>query len=274
MQIKIHDSMRPLFVTKNVIQTVNDLTKNNLKLKYIKHGLRRFYPNKPQYDSVIPLNIFQTWHTHNLPPLMKESVNLIKRLNPGFQHFLFDDNDCRNFIIENYPPDVLYAFDNLIPGAYKADLWRYCVLYKLGGIYLDIKYRPVNYFRFISLTEKEHFVLDADKYGIYNALLVCKPGNQILFKAIRQIVENVKRKYYGNHCLDPTGPKLLAKYFTNRDKQRFEMRHEYYNNNNNRFVFFKNYVVLKSYHGYLNEHNANKKIQHYGVLWEQRKIYK
>ena len=49
----------------------------------------------------------------------------IKNLNPKFNYFLFDDNDCREFIRLNFRPDVLNAYDRLIPGAYKADLWRY-----------------------------------------------------------------------------------------------------------------------------------------------------
>lgn len=234
---------------------------------------RNRYPMKEYYNTIIPLNIFQTWHTKLLPPLMQETVSIIKKTNPKFNYYLFDDNDCREFIKQNFEKDVLYAFDSLIPGAYKADLWRYCVLYKKGGIYLDIKYRPYNGFQFINLTEKEHFVLDADGSGIYNALMVCLPNNEILWKAINAIVYNVKTKYYGNSCLDPTGPKLLWKIFTQQQKQRLDMRHEFYFSMENRFIYFGNYPVFKSYNGYLNEHSIYKKKSHYSALWSQRMIY-
>ena len=88
----------------------------------------------------IPLNIFQTYHTLDLPPRMRKSVNKLIKNNPEFTHYLYDDDDCRKFIKNNFPSNVVNAFDKLIPGAYKADLWRYCVLYIHGGIYLDIKY--------------------------------------------------------------------------------------------------------------------------------------
>jgi mannosyltransferase OCH1-like enzyme len=178
---------------------------------------------KDEYNSVIPLNIFQTWHTKDLPPLMRNTVNKIILNNPRFNYKLFDDNDCRNFINDNFNQDVLNAFDSLIPGAYKADLWRYFILYKNGGVYLDIKYTPYNGFRFINLMEKEHWVLDMDKNGIYNALMVCKPNNEILLKAIYKVVENVKNKFYGNNCLQPTGPLMLAQFFTQSDKNNFDM---------------------------------------------------
>jgi mannosyltransferase OCH1-like enzyme len=127
---------------------------------------------------------------------MAKTVFMIKSLNPRFQYFLFDDNDCFEFIKNNFDKDILNAYNSLIPGAYKADLWRYCILYIKGGIYLDIKYRPLDNFRFINLTEDEHFVLDNDGNGIYNAVMVCKPGNELLLKAIHNIVENVKNNSY------------------------------------------------------------------------------
>ena len=252
---------------------MNDIEKITKGLK-IKRKIQIPFPMKSRYFNVIPLNIFQTWHTKDLPPLMKNNVEYIKKLNPAFTYRLFDDQDCYNFIKENFPDDVLEAFNKLIPGAYKADLWRYCVLYKLGGIYLDIKYRPVKGFKFINLTEKEHWVLDANGSGIYNALIVCKPENQILLRAINQIVQNVKTKYYGKSCLEPTGPKLLSRYFNDNQKRQFELRHSFFENFSNRFIHYKNFIIFKSYNGYLGEHNKNKKVKHYGDLWRRRAIYK
>ena len=203
-----------LNINKNNMINKLNINKKNELYNDIKNKITISYPLKQNYNSIIPLNIYQTWHTKKLPPKMFESVNLIKNLNPRFNYQLFDDDDCREFIKNNFEERVLHAFDSLIPGAYKADLWRYCILYKNGGIYLDIKYRPLNNFRFITMTEKEHWVLDADKNGIYNALMVCRPGNEILLKAINKIVENVKTKFYGNSSLEPTGPLLLSSFFS------------------------------------------------------------
>ena len=232
------------------------------------------YPLKRYYNPVIPLNIYQTWHTKDLPPLMKNAVNKIIYNNPRFNYQLFDDDDCRNFIKDNFDSSVLNAFDSLIPGAYKADLWRYCILYKNGGVYLDIKYAPVNGFKFINLMEKEHWVLDMDKNGIYNALIVCKPNNEILLRAINKVVENVKNKFYGSNCLHPTGPIMLAEFFTQSDKNNFDMYHDIYQSIENRFVFFNGYIIFKNYNDYLNEQRNNEKIGHYSGLWGSRNIYR
>jgi mannosyltransferase OCH1-like enzyme len=229
---------------------------------------------KKVYNPIVPLTIYQTWHSKKrLPVRMNNNIVLLKKNNPRFEYFLFDDEDCEKFIRNHYDADVLNAYQTLIPGAYKADLWRYCILYKKGGIYLDIKYGYVNGFKLINLTEKEHFCLDEDNNGIYNAIMVCKPGNKILAKAIRQIVENVKTRFYGNGSLDPTGPRLLSHYFSREEKDRMELKHIFIGNFYNRFVTFKNYFILKQYDGYLEDHDHYKKTDHYVKLWEERRIY-
>jgi mannosyltransferase OCH1-like enzyme len=120
-----------------------------------KKLLEKPFPMKNNLVSVIPLNLFQTWHTKDLPPKMKKCVESVKKENPDFTYYLMDDKDCRQFLIENFDKEIVWAYDSLIPGAYKADLWRYCILYKLGGIYMDIKYQCSNGFRLKALTDKE-----------------------------------------------------------------------------------------------------------------------
>lgn len=56
------------------------------------------YPMKMYYNSIIPLNIFQTWHTKNLPEKMKKNIELIRTNNPAFKYYLYDDDDCYKFI--------------------------------------------------------------------------------------------------------------------------------------------------------------------------------
>jgi mannosyltransferase OCH1-like enzyme len=232
------------------------------------------YPMKDKYIFNVPPNLFQTWHTKNLPPGMQMAVNNLRASGPRFNYQLFDDNDCREFIQNNFDEAVLNAYDGLIPGAYKADLWRYCVLYKLGGIYLDIKYLPVNGFKLVNLLEKEYFCLDADGNGIYNAIMSCKAGNNILRQAIYQIVEHVRAKYYGVSPLDPTGPGLLSRYFSRQQKNEIELTHEFHISCDYRFILFNKYYVFQSYPEYINEHNSCKKVDYYGNLWNNRNIYK
>jgi mannosyltransferase OCH1-like enzyme len=230
---------------------------------------------KQTYNDIIPLHIYQTWHTKALPTHMFNNVVKLKRSHPRFTYHLFDDNDCREFIKDNFSSEVLWAFDKLIPGAYKADLWRYCILYKNGGIYLDIKFKPINGFRLIALTEKEHFVNDLGNIGIYNALMACKPGNEILLKCINQIVENVQNNFYGSGALEPTGPMLMNRFFSNEQKGQIELSLETLPTKqvNQHLIKYNNSYILAIYDQYRNEQKMFQNKEHYGTLWQKRQIY-
>lgn len=244
---------------------------------------------KPTYNSVIPLKIYQTWYTKELPELLQKNILLLKEQNPEFTFYLFDDNDCRAFIQQYFDHSIMNAFDKLIPGAYKADLFRYCILYIYGGIYLDIKYYGINGFKFITLTEKEYLVRDLrfSGEGIYNALMICKPGNKLLWKAIQNIVENVSTLFYGKSTLEPTGP-LLLKNIIDKDistvQIEIELTHrEIYCRSSNDtyitqyYIYDSNHIPILTFSNQYRElqmelfQNTNTKP--YYILWKTRNIY-
>jgi mannosyltransferase OCH1-like enzyme len=178
----------------------------------------------------IPLHIYQVWHSSELPNSVKECIDNIKSTNPEFTHHLYNMDDCRQFIVDNFSTETVDAFDSLVPHAYKIDLFRYCMMYQCGGIYLDSKLYCVNDFKFIYLTDSEYFCEDIkgmNPPGIYNAILVCKPYNNIMLKAINKILYNVKNKYYGDCGLEPTGPKMLGSFFSNNELQQLILHNEY-----------------------------------------------
>ena len=114
---------------ENKISIPKNMFFDNL-YKLEREYLTKPFPIKDTYKSIIPLHIYQTWYTKNLPPKMAECVESLKQDNPEFEHHLYDDLDCRNFIKNNFSEEILQTYDSLIPGAYRADLWRYCILYK------------------------------------------------------------------------------------------------------------------------------------------------
>ena len=87
---------------------------------------------------MIPKVIYQTWYKKDLPDNIKKLNENMLSLNKDYAYYLFDDNDIELFIQENYDNNILKAYNMLNVGAAKADLWRYLILYKNGGIYLDI----------------------------------------------------------------------------------------------------------------------------------------
>jgi len=216
--------------------------------------------------SEIPYNLFQTWHSLNLPFYMNKYSKILRDNNPEFTYYLYDDTMCRNFIKDYYDNDTLYAYDSLIPGAYKADLGRDCVLYVFGGIYLDIKFVCMNDFKLNTIMNKEVYVRDYDN-GIYQAFLICLPKNEILMSCIHNIIMNVKYKLYFKNALSITGPQLMNKYFTKKEINTldFELNLSY--------ILLKNKKILEIYKEYKDEQIKNQLNEHYSILWEKKRIY-
>jgi hypothetical protein len=154
-------------------------------------------------------------------------------------------------------------------------------MYLYGGIYLDIKYRCMGSFRLIQLTDREYFVQDwmnnTDGFiGVYNALLVCLPGNEKMWDCIQQIVKNVRMQYYGENALQPTGPQLLVQYFTKEEYDELVLKHVEVVN----VVGQKKYFIERNYQkilfiadGFRKEQSQTQRVNHYSVLWENHVIY-
>ena len=265
---------------RNILEN-NKTNKNALTpalTSAIQNQMTRPYRHlKPHYCPVIPLHIYQTWSTKNLKPAMLQRVEELKAQNPAFGHHLYDDADCREFIKEHFKPDVLDAYDKLIPGAYKADLWRLCVLFINGGIYMDIKLACINGFKLIELTEAEHLVLDRlPPLSIYNALMVARPGNPLLYQAIRRIVSNVQNRFYGSNALEPTGPLMLGNLvlsMANSQIVNIDIKHY----KNGGYLIYKNqFVISTEYPEYNSERLTtynSKATKRYDLLWNEHRIY-
>ena len=254
------------------------------KLKTIKSTN---FEIKDSYQPVVPLNLYLTWSIKQLPPKMQENVDRMKKVNPEFNIQIFDCNERREFIKNNFPKDILIAYDTLKPGAYKADLWRLCVLYVNGGIYADIKLNCINNFKFIALTEREHLALDRSGYwkkgqiGLFNALIVAKPKNELLLRCINKINENVKNKYYGFNFLYPTGPGLLGEQYIKmlrENESTMEAELDKLDlcldlSMGKEQIIFNNVAILEFYKEYRAEQKLFAKTQHYAVLYDLKQIY-
>lgn len=230
---------------------------------------------------IVPLQCYTCWHNNNLPTLMQKNYESLKKQNPLLQFHLYDENMCLEFIEKHFDKDVLDAYNKLIPSSYKSDLWRYCILYKYGGIYLDIKYCTINNFSLEELCYKEQFVLDSsnywenNQYGLYTAFIITKPENHILLTCIREIVQNTKDEVYGWNALYTTGPGLLGKKYFNNDlcthiNKHIDIQLFYVKN----VIIYKNKPILKVYNEYRKEQFYYQHNLHYSSLWDQNAIYK
>ena len=165
----------------------------------------------------IPRRIIQSWCNRNLTPGVIKLCASHRHCNPGYEYVFYDDKECRDFIKKHFHKSVLHAYDALIPGAFKADLFRYCELYINGGWWFDIDMLSVGSIDAFVRPEIEFACpRDAGVYdapGLYQALLGCSKLNPILARVIREVVRTVASggRLHGTCSLILTGPRLLGK---------------------------------------------------------------
>jgi hypothetical protein len=163
------------------------------------------------YQQKIPLKIIQTGWSKSLDLYNYQCCTMNHHMNPEYEYHYFDDKDCTNFIKEHFP-DTLQWYNKLVPGAYKADLFRLLALKKMGGVYLDLKTTCFQPLRNI-ITEKDEFISIKDtlKGSIYNGIMACVPDHPVIDNAIKLYIENIKNKNYGINPLDIGGPQTIGR---------------------------------------------------------------
>ena len=252
------------------------------------HEIPFFVPHTTQDErrqvSNVPLVLYQSWHTNQVPTKMKESIYTLIQMNPECDYYLYSDETSLRYLEEEYDDDVVSAFNTLKPGAYKSDLWRYCILYKKGGIYLDIKLQSVKPLAPIIEANPTIFVRDwpgscTEEIGIYNAFMAAPPNNPIFKFCIDDIVNSCKMKLYKNGVLDITGPCLLGQmikeHISLEHIERLPFKMIWFRNppTNDVEIQYNGDVIIKSYKEYREEQKSFQKTRHYGEMWMSRDVY-
>ena len=163
----------------------------------------------------IPKWIFKTgpMTADALPDVMKHIYIEMAEKNPGYQLFYFSDEDCMMYIYDHYGEEYFRTYDNVIPTAYKADFWRYLILFKHGGCYGDFSQVMLTTFDSIIEGVDRVFVVDTPESSdaLYNAFMCVKPGDDVVRRAIDKTKHNIDNKLYGFNTLDVTGPRVLGR---------------------------------------------------------------
>jgi inositol phosphorylceramide mannosyltransferase catalytic subunit len=160
----------------------------------------------------IPKIIRQTFKTNKLPFITRWHINLFRKKNPAYQYEFYDDNRVEAFFAKEYGGDVFKAYQKLNIGAAKADLFRYAILYKEGGIYLDIdSYINQNLDTFIQPDDTA--ILTLERHHNYYAqwALLYAPGHPFLKRTLDLVVDNIllNKHPYSVHAM--TGPGVYTK---------------------------------------------------------------
>lgn len=165
-------------------------------------------PYKLSYRPVnaFPKVIYQTLHDKSLVP--QKVYDQLQKFAPDYRHVLWDDAECHAFILKHFGRDVARRFNAFEQGCFKADLFRYCVLYVRGGIYMDIKtelIRPVD--ECFPDRTKLYLILSRSKVLatpidiVYQGVLACPAGHPLMLGLIDFMMRN-EPVYYHRYVKD------------------------------------------------------------------------
>ena len=190
---------------------------------------------------MIPLNIITTGSQEQINnPMIKDSWETMKSKLKRWTFYTFTDKESNQFIHDNFEENIYQAYERINSdyGAAKADFFRYCAIYKLGGIYIDIK-SSIDDDPRIFLKDADELILSHwdnksnqmhTGWGIYpelgpntngefiNWLIISKPSHPYIRTLIDSITESIllesqssKGKYGKLGVLRLTGPIAFTK---------------------------------------------------------------
>lgn len=227
---------------------------------------------------MIPKFIYKT--APLLTPEIKEINDLLEKKNNGWLVKFFDDNQCLDFLKNDFQNNnltfknnVLIAYNKLVPSAFKCDLWRLCVIYQYGGVYIDATstlFCPLK--DIFNLNKNFSIALDAKKRGLQISLFASVKNHPYLKSYISQILFNVKNNYYGRISLCPTGPTCAYTVALKYGYLRKICIPIYLSKN----VYKKHKSkIIVGTRKLLDHNNIISKTEKnsYNYLWEKRKIY-
>lgn len=196
--------------------------------------LRRLdVPTFASADRIPPL-LHQTFRSRELNPELAASVEAMRRRNPDWDYRFYDDADIKAYIVDAYGGEFLDYFEALNPkyAAARADLFRYLLMYREGGVYLDIKShasKPLNEV----IRPSDRFLLSQWRngpdspvamWGVHSELkdvdggefqqwfIAAAPGHPFLKATIEAVLGNIRRYHPLTHSvgkpavLRTTGP--------------------------------------------------------------------
>lgn len=155
----------------------------------------------------IPKTIFQTFKTDILPFITRWHIRRMREKNPEYDYQFFDDLRVDHFVEEEFGQEVFSLFKRIDIGAAKADFFRYAILYKKGGIYLDIDSLIVKKLNdFILPGDKAIISLEKHLECFCQWALVFEAGHPFLKKTLEIVIKNLNENKYPNDVHKMTGP--------------------------------------------------------------------
>lgn len=163
---------------------------------------------------MIPKIIHQTCKTDEIPAHLQGYQKTVRDLHPGWEYHLWTDVRNEAFVRAEYP-DFLDIFLRLPQNIMRADVIRYLLMYKLGGLYMDLDYEMLKPFDLLDqniVLPWEFTNLGPGKDIIANAVFAATPGHPF-FKMVIDDLKAHPPLAADADVLYTTGPGFLSRIF-------------------------------------------------------------
>ncbi len=166
-------------------------------------------------DGRIPKILHQIYVGGPLPERFSTHIARLRVMHSDWAYRFYDDAAAEHFIAEQYDDAMLTIYRSISPlyGAARADFLRYLILYRLGGVYLDVKSMaevPLDG----TIAPEDSFILSKwrnrrgevhNGFGLHPELwsvpggefqqwfLACAPGHPLMRSVIERVIRNITR---------------------------------------------------------------------------------
>jgi len=159
----------------------------------------------------IPKIIHQTFKSSNLPFLTRWHISKLRKKNPEYLYEFYDDMRIENFLAEEFDHETLALYKRLNIGAAKADFFRYAVLLKKGGVYLDIDCKVQRPLRELIL-KNDAALLSPEKNPTWFVqwAMIYEAGHPFLQKTMEMMCDNIRQNKFPHDVHKMTGPAVYS----------------------------------------------------------------
>lgn len=160
---------------------------------------------------MIEKQIFQSWHTKDVNPIIVQKTKRFLSLNPAYKYTLFTDEEMDKYVNDNFPGEIADCYNRIQIIVAKVDFWRYLILYKEGGIYLDMDSNIDKSLDLLIKEDDDAIITAEGNPGLYVqwALMFVKE-HPILKRTIELVVDNIKNNRFPNNIHQMTGPTVYT----------------------------------------------------------------
>lgn len=180
-----------------------------------------------KHDDVVPMILHRIWECDEIPKQYDEPIQSWIQHYSGGYVALWTRELRETFILQKHGVLGVQLYRRLVPGAYRADLFRYVIMFHVGGLYSDLDSTlQLALLHIDSLFHGVTTSVDLDATRLLNGAILMSPPKSCLFLcALGEVFDHSERREQFASDLDVSGPGVLGeclRHIVGRDSIAFD----------------------------------------------------